>query len=39
MALGIWPFEQESYNVSDVVGAADEVSAATTVRETVLGVT
>jgi hypothetical protein len=37
LALGIWPFAQESYNVSDVPGAADEKSAATLVKQRQLG--
>jgi hypothetical protein len=37
LALGIWPFAQESYNVSDVPGATDEKSAATLVKQRQLG--
>jgi hypothetical protein len=39
MALGIWPFSAESYNVSDVVGATHEQLAARSVIERVLGLT
>ncbi len=39
MALGIWPFAQESYNVADVPGAADEAEAARLVKERQLGIT
>jgi hypothetical protein len=38
LAMGIWPFAQESYNVSDVPGAANEVSAALLVQKRQLGV-
>jgi hypothetical protein len=38
MALGIWPFEPESFNVSDVPGAKDEPGAGALVRTRVLGV-
>jgi hypothetical protein len=38
LALGIWPFAQESYNVSDVLGAATEAEAARLVLERQLGV-
>ena len=37
LSLGIWPFEQEGYNVSDVFGTATEPEAATVVREKVFG--
>jgi Protein of unknown function (DUF1501) len=37
MALGIWPFAQESYNVSDVPGATTEIQGATLVRQRQLG--
>lgn len=37
LALGIWPFAQESYNVSDVPGATNEEHAAELVRERQLG--
>ena len=39
MALGIWPFAQESYNVSDVPGATTEAEAAKLVKERQLGIT
>lgn len=39
LALGIWPFAQESYNVSDVPGASTELEAATRVLGRQLGVT
>lgn len=39
LALGIWPFAQESYNVSDVPGAANEAEAAKLVKERQLGIT
>ncbi|MFT3767893.1 MAG: DUF1501 domain-containing protein [Minicystis sp.] len=39
MALGIWPFAPESYNVSDVPGAADEKTAAMLVKQRQLGIT
>lgn len=39
MALGIWPFAQESYNVSDVPGAGNEAEAAKLVKERQLGIT
>lgn len=38
LALGIWPFGSESYNVSDVPGAANEISATLSVQERQLGV-
>lgn len=38
LALGIWPFAQESYNVSDVPGAFEEAEAAHQVLERQLGV-
>lgn len=38
LALGIWPFAQESYNVSDVPGATDEASAAALVKKRQLGI-
>ena len=38
LALGIWPFAQESYNVSDVPGASTEIEAAKLVTERQLGV-
>jgi hypothetical protein len=38
LALGIWPFAQESYNVSDVPGAATELQAAQLVQQRQLGV-
>lgn len=38
LAMGIWPFAQESYNVSDVPGAGSEISAARLVQERQLGV-
>jgi hypothetical protein len=39
MALGIWPFAQESYNVSDVPNATTEIEAATLVKQRQLGYT
>jgi len=39
MALGIWPFAPESYNVSDVPGAMEEKGAATLVKQRQLGIT
>ncbi|APR85922.1 Hypothetical protein A7982_11271 [Minicystis rosea] len=39
LALGIWPFASESYNVSDVPGATDEKGAATLVKQRQLGLT
>jgi hypothetical protein len=39
LALGIWPFAQESYNVSDVPGASTEIEAALLVAQRQLGVT
>ena len=39
LALGIWPFAPESYNVSDVPGATDEKSAAQLVKQRQLGIT
>lgn len=38
LALGIWPFAQESYNVSDVPGATTEAHAATLVKQRQLGI-
>lgn len=38
LALGIWPFSPESYNVSDVTDANSEAGAAASVIERVLGV-
>jgi Protein of unknown function (DUF1501) len=38
LSLGIWPFAEESYNVSDVPGAANEIAAALRVQERQLGV-
>lgn len=38
MALGIWPFAQESYNVADVPGAISEAGAAQLVKERQLGI-
>ncbi|MDC0749719.1 DUF1501 domain-containing protein [Polyangium mundeleinium] len=38
LALGIWPFAQESYNVSDVPGAATELQGAQLVQQRQLGV-
>ncbi len=38
LAMGIWPFAQESYNVSDVPGAANEIAAALLVQQRQLGV-
>jgi hypothetical protein len=37
LALGIWPFAQESYNVADVPGAGTEADAATLVKKRQLG--
>jgi hypothetical protein len=37
LALGIWPFAQESYNVSDVPGATNEAEAAELVKKRQLG--
>lgn len=37
LALGIWPFAPESYNVSDVPGAANEIEAALSVQQRQLG--
>lgn len=37
LALGIWPFAQESYNVSDVPEAANEIEAARWVQQRQLG--
>jgi hypothetical protein len=37
LALGIWPFAQESYNVADVPGAANEAMAAELVKQRQLG--
>src|SRR6185369_15562947 len=39
LALGIWPFAQESYNVSDVPGATNEANAAALVKKRQLGFT
>jgi hypothetical protein len=39
LALGIYPFNPASYNVSDVPGSASEKQAALTVRQRVLGLT
>jgi uncharacterized protein (DUF1501 family) len=39
LAMGIWPFAQESYNVSDVPGASNEIGAALLVQQRQLGVT
>lgn len=39
LALGIWPFAQESYNVADVPGAGTELQAATLVKKRQLGFT
>jgi len=39
LSLGIWPFAQESFNVSDVPGANTEVEAALSVQARQLGVT
>lgn len=39
LAMGIWPFAQESYNVSDVPGAGNELNAALLVQQRQLGVT
>jgi hypothetical protein len=38
LALGIWPYAQESYNVSDVPGATGELEGALLVQERQLGV-
>ena len=38
LALGIWPFAPESYNVSDVPGATTEANAAALVRQRQLGI-
>jgi hypothetical protein len=38
MALGIWPFANESFNVSDVPGVGSEHDGARLVREQILGV-
>lgn len=38
LALGIWPFAQESYNVSDIPGASTEIDGALKVQERQLGV-
>jgi len=38
LAMGIWPFAQESYNVSDVPGAKNEIDAAFLVQQRQLGV-
>jgi hypothetical protein len=38
LALGIWPFDALSFNVSDVTNAGDESSAALSVTRRVLGV-
>jgi len=38
LALGIWPFASESYNVSDVPSAANEIDATLRVQERQLGV-
>ena len=37
LALGIWPFAQESYNVADVPGSANEIDAVRVVQERQLG--
>jgi hypothetical protein len=37
LAMGIWPFASESYNVSDVPGSATEIHAALRVQERQLG--
>ena len=37
LALGIWPFAQESYNVFDVPGASTEVEVAELVKKCQLG--
>jgi hypothetical protein len=39
LALGIWPFAQESYNVADVPGTGNEIQAATLVKSRQLGIT
>ena len=38
LAVGIWPFSQEAYNVADVPGATSEADAARRVRERQLGI-
>jgi hypothetical protein len=38
MALGIWPFENESFNVSDVAGVVDESSAAVALRQALFAI-
>lgn len=38
LALGIWPFEDESYNVSDVIEAPTEADAVSLIRERILAV-
>jgi len=38
LALGIWPFAEESYNVSDVPGAANEIEGALSIAGRQLGV-
>ncbi|MRG96967.1 DUF1501 domain-containing protein [Polyangium spumosum] len=38
LSLGIWPFAQESFNVSDVPGASTEIDAALLVQQRQLGV-
>jgi hypothetical protein len=38
LALGIWPFAPESFNVSDVPDATDEADAAQRVKERQLGI-
>lgn len=38
LALGIWPFASESYNVSDVPGAGNEIQAVQFVQQRQLGV-
>jgi len=37
LALGIWPFAPEGYNISDVPGTRDELAAAAQVIATFLG--
>lgn len=37
LALGIWPFAHEGFAVSDVIGASDELSAATLSMQAYLG--
>ena len=37
LAMGIWPFETESYNIADVEGTTSEAAAAARVRELILG--